>query len=147
MTNFCQLGELEKEERWLWSLMPKKALIKFLSQITLSLQFFWKSRFSFLNYFVEMKNQQIEIEKNINKPKFMEHLIVTFCLLACLLETYTSRWRSQICNMFYPDVAKSRQSPSYKLRGELILTKKSTEGSCLMRLLGLGKSRISQKSH
>ena len=28
--------------------------------------------------------------------------IIVFCLLTCIIEAYTSRWRSQICNLFYP---------------------------------------------
>ena len=40
--------------------------------------------------------------------------IILFCFLTCLLEAYTSRWRSQICNMFYPNRASSRALYLYK---------------------------------
>ena len=39
--------------------------------------------------------------------------IIIFCLVTCLLEAYTARWRSQICNLFYPDIAKRRAAYLY----------------------------------
>ena len=39
--------------------------------------------------------------------------IITFCLVTCLLEAYTARWRSQICNLFYPEIAKCRAAYLY----------------------------------
>ena len=40
--------------------------------------------------------------------------IITFCLITCILEAYTARWRSQICNLFYPEIAKYRAIHLYE---------------------------------
>ena len=40
--------------------------------------------------------------------------IITFCLVTCLLEAYTARWRSQICNLFYPEIAQYRAIHLYE---------------------------------
>ena len=40
--------------------------------------------------------------------------IVAFCMLTCLLDAYTHRWRSQICNMFFPKRARARALDLYK---------------------------------
>ena len=71
----------------------------------------------------EMKIPQIDLrtEPCLPVPKPTEvgmigwiGFILTFCLLTCLLQAYTSRWRSQICNMFFPMRAKSRAVHLYK---------------------------------
>ena len=57
----------------------------------------------------------------LTKPKATDQRMIgwiifinVLCFLTCLLETYTSRWRSQICNMFYPNRANSRAKYLYK---------------------------------
>ena len=41
-------------------------------------------------------------------------LIISFCLVTCILEAYMARWRSQICNLFYPEIAKYRAIHLYE---------------------------------
>ena len=34
--------------------------------------------------------------------------IIFFCIVTCVLQAYTTRWQSQICNLFYPEIANCR---------------------------------------
>ena len=34
--------------------------------------------------------------------------IIVFCVVSCIFEVYINRWRSQICNIFYPKQSECR---------------------------------------
>ena len=55
------------------------------------------------------------------KPLFTEHMklaplivIMLCCFISCILDAYCARWRSKICNKFYPGRATSRSCYLYK---------------------------------
>ena len=35
-------------------------------------------------------------------------LVILFCALSCMFDAYSDRWRSKICNLFYPDQSHTR---------------------------------------
>ena len=75
--------------------------------------------------------------------------IIFFCLLTCVLQAYTSRWRSQICNLFYPEIAKCRAAYLYnkislgryvrKKEIDQILTKEKKKHDIYLKITLLGK--------
>ena len=84
--------------------------------------------------------------------------IITFCLVTCLLEAYTARWRSQICNLFYPDIAKRRAAYLYnkicigrdirkkEIQQIITIKKMKHDNYCKFTLLGKFSSCFRQKS-
>ena len=84
-------------------------------------------------------------------------LIISFCLVTCILEAYMARWRSQICNLFYPEIAKCRATYLYnkislgryvrKKEIDQILTKEKKKHDTHLKitLLGMFSSFLQQK--
>ena len=84
-------------------------------------------------------------------------MIIIFCLVTCVLEAYTARWRSQICNLFYPEIAKCRAAYLYnkirlgrdfrKKEIQQILTIKKMKHDTYLKitLLGMFSSSLQQK--
>ena len=76
-------------------------------------------------------------------------LIISFCLVTCILEAYMARWRSQICNLFYPEIAKCRATYLYnkislgrylrKKEIDQILTKEKKKHDTYLKITLLGK--------
>ena len=83
--------------------------------------------------------------------------IIFFCIATCVLQAYTSRWRSQICNLFYPEIANCRAAYLYnkiclgrdirKKEIQQILTKEKKKHGTYLKITLLGKfySSLRQK--
>ena len=79
--------------------------------------------------------------------------IIIFCLVTCLLEAYIARWRSQICNLFYPEIAKCRAVYLYnqiclgryirKMEIQQVLTKEKKKHDTYLKISLLGKFYLS----
>ena len=70
---------------------------------------------------IKVKAFDLTTDPCLPKPKSTDKSMIgwiifinLFCFLTCLIEAYTCRWRSQICNMFYPNRANSRAMYLYK---------------------------------
>ena len=71
-------------------------------------------------------------------------LVILFCTLSCIFDTFSYRWRSQICNLFYPKRSDSRAINLYqrirsgrkerRINLELIATREKNRQEKLLRI-------------
>ena len=71
-------------------------------------------------------------------------LVILFCTISCIFDTFSYRWRSQICNLFYPKRSESRAVNLYnrirtgreerRIRLEIIATREKFRQEKLLRI-------------